>query len=81
MAGRISGLRQCEKDRLGGCADAVLTAARALAAADNTSIGAALSSLARRGLAGSSGSKPENGTPVFTPARGARPTDHSRPRE
>lgn len=53
--------------------DAVLAAARALASAANTSIGAALSTLARQGLAGSTTPKLENGIPVFTPAIGAPP--------
>ncbi len=53
--------------------DAVLAAARALATAANTSIGAALSTLARRGLTSSSIPKLENGIPVFNPAPDAPP--------
>ena len=53
--------------------DRVLAAAKALAADRNTSVGAALSALARRGLAAANPSRSKNGIPVFTPADDARP--------
>lgn len=53
--------------------EAVLAAAKAMARDSNTSVGAALSALARRGLTATTGVAQENGFPVFVAARAAAP--------
>ncbi len=53
--------------------EAVLAAARALSVETKTSIGAALSTLARRGLSAGGPVQYENGFPVFQPAPDAPP--------
>ena len=53
--------------------DAVLAAAKQLAQEMKTSIGAALSVLARRGLSATESLHRENGLPVFTAAADAPP--------
>jgi hypothetical protein len=55
--------------------DAVLTAARVLAAQDGSSLGAAVSELARRGLRGSALTSARSGFPVFEATEGHDITD------
>lgn len=55
--------------------DAVLAAARALAAQNGSSLGAAVSELARRGLHGPGATEGPSGFPVFEATEGHRITD------